>query len=89
MIDANTIGADKYFHCMANCEASRRGLGGSDAARLISETRELFDEYIKGDPRLACDQDRAANKQGQQADPTKSCKDACKSLRPRGLNPKY
>jgi len=75
--------------CMANCEASRRGLGGSDAAKLISEVRELFDEYIKGDPRSVCDVDIAANRQGRESDPTKPCKDVCKSLRPRGLPSKY
>jgi RHS repeat-associated protein len=89
MKNANTIGADKYFHCMANCEAVRRGEGGSDVAKLLSEGRELFDEYIKRDLRWACNQDRAANKQGQRGDPTKPCKDVCKSLRPRGLPSKY
>lgn len=28
MRKANTIGGDKYFHCKANCEASRRGAAG-------------------------------------------------------------
>ena len=28
MRQANTIGADKYFHRKANCEAAGRGLGG-------------------------------------------------------------
>lgn len=32
MREANTIGADKYFHCVANCQASRRGLGDADRA---------------------------------------------------------
>lgn len=35
MRNANTIGADKYFHCMANCQASQRGPGGQAAARGI------------------------------------------------------
>ena len=51
MVDANTIGADKYFHCKANCEAASRGPGGKDVSELISEVREPTDEYLKGDDR--------------------------------------
>jgi len=50
MRSANTIGADKFFHCMANCEAARRGRAGRVVAHGISELRELFDENIKGRP---------------------------------------
>lgn len=32
MRDANTIGADKYFHCKANCSASQRGVSGQGTA---------------------------------------------------------
>ena len=91
MRKANTIGADKYFHCMANCQASRRGLGGRDAAELISETRELFDEYVKRDPPSACNEDRSANRQGREGNPQDSCKDTCSSnsLRPPWLDPRW
>ena len=89
MRDANTIGADKYFHCMANCEASKRGPGGEDAAIGISETREWVDENIKGDDPCYCNEDRAANAQGRSCSPKKSCKEQCKSLRPPGLDKKY
>jgi len=89
MRDANTIGADKYFHCMANCEASKRGSGGEDAAIGISEAREWFDENIKGDSQCYCDEDRAANAQGRNCPPEKSCKEQCKSLRPTGLDSRY
>jgi RHS repeat-associated protein len=89
MRDANTIGADKYFHCMGHCEASRRGIGGRDASELIGEGRELFDEHVKGDSRSECDADRRANKQGRDGDPNKPCKDVCSSLRPSGLDPWY
>jgi hypothetical protein len=37
--------ADKYYHCMANCEASERGAGGIAAAALISLGREATDLY--------------------------------------------
>jgi len=91
MRKANTIGSDKYFHCMANCQASRRGLGGRDAAELISETRELFDEYVKRDPPSACNEDRSANRQGREGNPQDSCKDTCSSnsLRPPWLDPRW
>ncbi len=89
MRDANTIGADKYFHCMANCQAAREGEGGRDAAKIISEGRELTDQYIKGDRRSDCDADRAANKQGRDGNPNTPCSQVCGSLRPNGLNPRY
>jgi len=43
MQEARTIGADKYFHCTANCEATERGFGGFYAANLISIGREIYD----------------------------------------------
>lgn len=89
MREADTIDADKYFHCMANCQASRRGPGGRDVAVGISETREWVDENLKGDSSLDCDADREANSTGRDSDPNTSCKDACSSLRPPALNPRY
>jgi hypothetical protein len=89
MRTANTIGADKYFHCLGHCQASRRGPGGRDASEIIGEGRELFDEYIKGDSHAECDADREANKTGRDGDPPKSCDQVCQPLRPRGLNQKY
>ena len=43
MREADTISADKYFHCKANCEAARRGASGKAVACFISDTRELWD----------------------------------------------
>ena len=86
---ANTIGADKYFHCMGHCQAARRGLGGRDASELIGEGRELTDEYLKGDSRSECDTDRRANKQGRDSDHDTPCNQVCGSLRPNGLDPRY
>jgi RHS repeat-associated protein len=63
MREANTIGADKYYHCMANCRAARAG--GASWAWLFSELRELFDEYVKGDSWEQCEMDRAANETGR------------------------
>ena len=89
MRDANTIGADKYFHCMGHCQAARRGFGGNDASELIGEGRELIDEYFKGDPRSDCDADRRANRQGRDGNFTVPCSQICSSLRPKGLDKRY
>jgi RHS repeat-associated protein len=86
MRTANTVGADKFFHCMANCEASRRGVGGLQTASDISELREWFDENIKGDPKSVCDEDRYANYVGrvggQGCEP---CSRVCERFRPAQL----
>jgi RHS repeat-associated protein len=92
MRQANTIGADKYFHCKANCEASKRGFGGRVESYLLSETRELFDEYIKRDSAEACNADRFANNQGRQAgsqNKNVDCRQACGNFRPPALNSRY
>jgi hypothetical protein len=89
MWDANTIGADKYFHCLANCQGASRGWAGVQTAEDISETREWFDEHVKGDPPAACDQDRAANARGRSRQPPGSCQNVCAPLRPPGLAPTY
>ena len=77
-------GQDKYFHCMANCQAANRGDGGWNAARLISEARELTDEYLKGDPKEACNEDRKANERGRQGG---DCRKNCERYRPGGTFP--
>ena len=46
MIAANTIGADKYFHCVANCEASRQGPVGVGMSVMLSEVREISDSFL-------------------------------------------
>jgi len=87
MFAANTIGGDKYFHCVANCMASDRGWLGKKFAVVFSELREFTDQYLKGDPKEACDEDREANRVGQiGAGP---CADRCKEFIPRGLPCKY
>lgn len=35
MREANTIGADKYFHARGNYDAASRGTGGRHAATVI------------------------------------------------------
>jgi len=87
MFEANTIGGDKYFHCVANCMASDRGWIGKQFAVVFSELREFADQYLKGDSKEACDEDREANRVGQiGAGP---CADRCKEYIPKGLECKY
>jgi RHS repeat-associated protein len=81
MMDAGTTDADAYFHCRANCEAARRGVGGYDAAVVGSFFREL----IQAEPPQDRKRDEAANRQGQCAgkgNPDADCYDACSDLIP-------
>ena len=45
MREANTIGADKYFHSKANCDAAKRGKIGELVAKGISDLREFTDLF--------------------------------------------
>ena len=85
MRNVNTQGADKYYHCMANCQASKLGGLAAGVAQTISELRELLDENVKGDQKDQCDLDRKANQQGLKGAPSESCETRCNSLRPQGL----
>lgn len=91
MRDANTVGGDKYFHCMANCQATRRGPAGESAACTISDVREWTDQYIKGDPVSASLADQAANVIGRNGalSSSQSCSSACSGFRPNGLPLRY
>jgi hypothetical protein len=90
MREANTIGADKYFHCLANCQAAEEGGNGEFTSRVISESREQIDEHIKRDPRSACDADRAANDHGRSGGRSGGdCREVCSGFRPRGLHEGY
>jgi RHS repeat-associated protein len=90
MRKANWKLSDKYFHCLANCKAAKRGETGRRVAEAISEIRELSDEYLKGDSRSECDTDREANDHGREAGRKgQNCKTACNKYRPRGLPSQY
>ncbi|QQX82510.1 hypothetical protein JK628_09995 [Shewanella sp. KX20019] len=93
MRKANTIGADKYFHCKANCEASFEGELGELTAEVISDVREWTDQNIKGDSESASEEDQKANKQGREAgkemresNEPQQCPVACGSQRPEALD---
>ncbi|WP_308160240.1 hypothetical protein [Arsukibacterium indicum] len=92
MREANTIGADKYFHCKANCQASSRGVGDRFESYLLSEIRELSDQYYKGDSEMDCDADREANNYGRKHGANAShgeCAMICTPFRPNGLPNHY
>lgn len=42
MYEADTDGGDKYFHCMANYQATERGWSGWAAAKIMSDTHETL-----------------------------------------------
>ncbi len=92
MREADTIGADKYFHCKANCEAAQEGGAGETTGGVISEIREWSDATFKGDSPEVCNEDRAANQTGRDggsAQPDTSCSEICSGYRPNGLDDKY
>ena len=86
MREANTIGADKYFHCKANCEAAQRGEGGEAIAILISDLREFIDRWVKGDPEEASEADQEANQHGRENADTGDCTVACERFKPDALD---
>jgi RHS repeat-associated protein len=88
-LDPYIPGSDKYYHCLANCEAWRLDHGGKAIAIVISEFKEWFDWFFKGDSLDECEEDQAANRQGRYGDPNKSCKEVCASLRPPSLDSKH
>jgi len=81
MKDANTIGADKYFHAKANNEAAQRGSVGKWTAGMLSDLRENSfpgQQQDKADSRA----DQKANAYGREGgDPN--------AYRPKGLDKKY
>jgi serum amyloid A protein len=65
MRNANYKLSDKYFHAKANFQATHRGPGGQYFAEHFSNLREIWDQNIKGDPRLASELDQKANSYGR------------------------
>ncbi|XP_011679821.1 serum amyloid A-5 protein [Strongylocentrotus purpuratus] len=82
MREANTIGADKYFHARGNYEASQRGSGGRFAARVISDAREGWQGGVSGRGAKDTQADQEANRWGRNGgDPNR--------YRPAGLPDGY
>lgn len=92
MRDANTIGADKYFHCKANYEASNHGNSGLNTAKSLSDLRLMYKKHIKHNSSLDLFQDEGANIYGREAlrsGKFSSATEACAPFRPQGLNEKH
>jgi len=90
MNEANTDGADKYFHCVANYEATKRGWNGKLVASALSEAKELKDKYWNGYEDGF--DDHVANKVGRdnaKLKGYKSAQEACAIFRPDNLDEKY
>ncbi len=65
MRERNVIGNDHYHHANANSKATQRGEWGKKTAKVLSDTREVFDYVVKGDSRRDVREDQAANKHGR------------------------
>lgn len=87
-----TIDADKYFHCKANFEATRRGWAGKSAAEKLSDIREMYGQEIKKDPLSDKEADHKANRHGREAAISgkyQTAEEACAIYRVKGINEKY
>eukprot|EP00057_Strongylocentrotus_purpuratus_P025352 XP_011679826.1 PREDICTED: serum amyloid A-5 protein-like [Strongylocentrotus purpuratus] len=82
MREANTIGADKYFHARGNFDAAQRGSGGRFAAEVISDAREGWQGGVSGRGAADTQADQEANIHGRNGgDPNR--------YRPAGLPDGY
>lgn len=92
MRERNTIGSDRYHHCMANCQAASRGTDGLVAAKAISYGREgvdsvknLFKGYSMTESFRDIRGDMEANRMGwQSGSQGLRCLDACLKYKPNG-----
>jgi hypothetical protein len=93
MRNANTIGADKYFHCLAHCRAAKKGATATAAALGLG--REIFDN-VKNlytgnlgpiDQIMDSAKDMVANAQGLACPKDKTCEQQCSQYVVPGLLP--
>lgn len=100
MLDADTHGADKYFHAKANCEAAQRGIVGEMIAKAIGDLREFVDSfkniYIKKytieESLKDIQEDLEANQEGRDLGrqyPTKKPYELLKHRIPNGFPDRY
>ena len=100
MKEANTIGADKYFHSKANCDGSKRGELGATVAKAISDFREFTDLFknvlLKGmtiaESLEDSKTDQEANEYGREQGrkyPNQDSRESVKIYRPNGLPERY
>lgn len=92
MREAWTKGGDKYFHCKANYEATKRGEAGENTAKQLSNTRAWFKKEYRHNSNLDIFEDQGVNIYGREAAKSgkyESSRQGCKDLRPRGLDDRY
>ena len=71
-------GSDKFFHCKANYEASKRGSWESEIARRLSEGREILQYLAHTDSVQGSADDMEANRRGREgAQSGKSLEESC------------
>ncbi len=98
--DANTIGADKYFHARANYEAAQHGTVGELIAKIISDLRELTDGYrninekgySKSESEKDIEEDQNANYTGRilgRNHPLRPAYELLKKYMPNGFPERY
>ncbi len=96
----NTVGADDYFHCKANFEATQRGPYGETIAQNFGDAKERFDYFsnrlFKGVnfPNAYSDyfHDKDVNMQGRHQAKTglySNSRAGCNYFRVPGINDKY
>lgn len=92
MRKANTVGADKYFHCLAHCCSAKKG--AKQTAAILGLVREICDVCRNKSDNLLKEfvdsmSDMEANQHGLDCPKDKPCNDRCSKCRPKGLDPKY
>lgn len=81
MAARNLVGVDKFYHCVAMCEALSRG--ALDASGVA---RELYQQYGKGELADERTADNRANGQGTAAGlRNQSCSISCSNLMSAGV----
>ncbi len=83
MLNDNVAGADKFYHCMANCYGSA---GCKTGAAAASMSRELVDYFWKGDSLESCFEDMGANVAGILT-PLGDCYSTCIHFVPESSRP--
>ena len=91
MHDADFIDGDKYFHCVANCQATQRGPAGEAEAVRLSDSREWIQDRLPGynNDGVADQQANRDGRDGARANPCQSCDYICQEHRPFGLPQQY
>lgn len=86
MAARNLVGVDKFYHCVAMCEALSRGALDASFAAAAGVARRLYQQYGKGELADERTADNRANGQGTAAGlRNQSCSISCSNLMPAGV----